>query len=227
MGREERPPAPVSTSTESGDLNDDDYSSAAEACLPGGERVLASLNLRHGMRGTDAVATNSLVLTESRLVYVSVGRHERSSSVVALRDVTVARIESERHGPSAYFWGVGAVIIGYVLSQVIGHQVVSIAAGLAVAAMGVFLIADKLFNPITSVVIFLSGKGEGLSCDLRGRRANADVYEFISRVYVRKEEIATGETQAGPIPEPIRRRSRYANGVSQAVGESPRSRDRG
>ena len=229
MGREERPVTPVSISSKSGELSDDQYAANVGARLLGGERVLAALNLRQGMLESGGVTPDSLVLTESQVVYVSVTSHERSTSAVAVRDVTVAKVESERHGPSAYFWGVLAVILGFLLTQVIENQIGSIVAGVAVAAMGVYLIADKMFRPITSVVLFLSDNsnedGKKLRCDLRGGRASSDVYDFIALVHARKEELLTGGGN-GRAPVTSLRRSRYAYKVTQSGGEVRRSQDR-
>jgi hypothetical protein len=213
MGRDERPVTPASITSKSGGLSDDQYAANVEARLLGGQRVLSSLNLRNGILAEGGVTPDSLVLTESQVVYVSVNSHERSTSMVAVRDVTVAKVESERHGPSAYFWGVLAVILGFLLTQVIENQVGSIVAGVAVAAMGVYLIADKIFSPMTSVVLFLSDSSDGenkkLRCDLRGGKASSDVYDFIALVHARKEELlASG---GGP----SLRRSRYAYKVTQ------------
>jgi hypothetical protein len=226
MGREERPLTSASTGSNRSDITDDEYASVVEARLLDGERVLASLDLREGLQIPHAVTPDSLVLTESRVVYVSVGGHENVTSVVAVRDVAVATVESERHGPSAYVWGVLAIILGFLLSQVIDNQVGSIVAGLAVAAMGVYLIADKIWSPVVSAVIVVPSKENGLRCELRGRRAKTDVYEFIASVYARKEEIATGEASAGSELDAIRRPGRYAAAVSRASGRSPRPRGR-
>jgi|GEM_PF-1680004 len=226
MGREERPVAPTSNRSESGGISDDQYASIVEARLLGGERVLAVLNLRQGLLGTDGVTPDSLVLTESQVVYVSVSSHERSSSTVAVRDVAVAKVESERHGPSAYVWGVLAVILGFLISQVIENQIGSIVAGVAVAATGVYLIADKIFSPMTSVVLFLSNNGTGesktLRCDLRGGRASSDVYDFIALVHARREELLAGGGN-GLASVTSLRRSRYAYKVTQTGGEVRRS----
>lgn len=226
MGREERPLTSASTGSNRSDITDDEYASVVEARLLDGERVLASLDLREGLQIPHTLTPDSLVLTESRVVYVSVGGHENVTSVVAVRDVAVARVESERHGPSAYVWGVLAIILGFLLSQVIDNQVGSIVAGLAVAAMGVYLIADKIWSPVVTAVIVVPSEENGLRCEIRGRRAKTDVYEFIASVYARKEEIATGETSAGSELDTSRRPGRYAAAVSRADGRSPRPRGR-
>jgi hypothetical protein len=229
MGREERPVTPVSIRSKSGGLSDDQYAAIVEARLIGKERVLAALNLRKGMLESGGVTPDSLVLTESQVVYVSVNSHVRSTATVSVRDVTVAKVESERHGPSAYFWGVLAVILGFLISQSVENQVGSIVAGVAVAAAGVYLIADKIFRPINSVVLFLadspSGESRKLRCDLRGGRANSDVYDFISLVHTRKEELLAGDRN-GRAPVTSLRRSRYAYKVTQSGGGARRFPDR-
>ncbi len=226
MGREERPLTSASNGSKSGDITDDEYASVVEARLLDGERVLASLDLRQGLQRPDVITPDSLVLTESRVVYVSVGGHENTTSVVAVRDVALARVESERRGPSAYVWGVLAIILGFLLSQVIDNQVGSIVAGLAVAAMGVYLIADKIWSPVVSAVIVVPSEGNGLRCELRGRRAKTDVYEFISNVYARKEALAMRAVSDGSESDTSRRPGRYAAAVSRAEGEPPRRRGR-
>lgn len=215
MGREERPVAPTSFGRVRGDLTDDQYIAAVEAGLVDGEKALASLDLRHGMQGINRVGPDSLVLTQSRLIHVAVASHERSTSIVSLRDVRQITVESERHGPSAYVWGVLAIILAFALWRVIEHEVGSVAGGIAVAAMGVYLIADKIFSPITSVVVVLSEESPPLRCELRGARANTDIHDFISRVYALKEEISQPGSAAKWQPRETERRSRYANRVSE------------
>jgi len=88
--------------------------------------------------------------------------------------------------------------------------------GIAVAALGVYLIADKAFRPATGVVVLLSEDSQQLRYDLRGGKATADVYEFISRIYERKAEIAS----SGQFPAGSRRRGegrgRYSNRVTRS-----------
>ena len=216
MGRQGRSIFPARQTPGKGDLSEGDYVAAVEAGLVDRRRVLASLDLRRGIQSNGSVGPESLVLTESHIIHVSVGTRQRNASMVSVRDVSVARVESERRGPGEYVWGALAVVLGFLLWRVVEHPVASIAVGIAVAAMGVYLIADKIFRPATGVVVLLSEDSQQLRYDLRGGRATADVYEFISRIYERKAEI----TSSGQFPAGSRRRGegrgRYSNRVTRS-----------
>ena len=216
-GREERPNAPGPVTPKKRELTDDEYATTVEAGLVGGERVLESLDLRQGMRGDGRVRPDSLVLTDSHLVYLSVSNRERSASMISIRDVTSATVASEKQGPSAYVWGVLALVLAFLLWRVIDDPVGSVAAGIAIAAMGIYLIGDKLFSPITSVVLVYTEDGDPLRCELRGGRANADVHRFISQLFARKEALAMRRAFGPPPAGELALRGRYAARVSLPI----------
>ena len=227
MRRQERPISPDREAPGKGDLSEGEYIATVEAGLIDRTRILASLDLRRGIQSNGSVGPESLVLTESHIMHVSVGPRQRNASIVAVRDVSVARVESERRGPGEYVWGALAVILGFLLWRVVEHPIASIAVGIAVAAMGVYLIADKIFRPITSVVVLLSEDGQHLRCDLRGGKATADVYEFISRIYERKAEIASSGRFTAGSSRRGEGLGRYSNRVTRSGRAGLQPRDRG
>ena len=214
MRRQVRSVSPAGDTFGKGDLSEGEYIAAVKAGLVDRTRILTSLDLRRGIQSDANVGPESLVLTESHIIHVSVGARQRNASMVAVRDVSVARVESERRGPGEYVWGALAVVLGFLLWRVVEHPVASITVGIAVAAMGVYLIADKILRPATGVVVLLSDDRQQLRCDLRGGKATADVYEFISRIYERKDEIASsGRLSAGSRGKG---RGRYSNRVTRS-----------
>lgn len=216
MGRQEWSFFPTGRTPGKGDLSEGEYIDTVKAGLLDRRRVLASLDLRRGIQSNGSVGPESLVLTESHIIHVSVGTRQRNASVVAVRDVSVARVESERRGPGEYVWGALAIVLGFLLWRVVEHPVASIAVGIAVAAMGVYLIADKVFRPATGVVVLLSDDSHHLRYDLRGGRATSDVYEFISRIYERKAEIASSGQLGAGFRDTVKRRGRYSNRVTRS-----------
>lgn len=201
------------------DLTDGEYLGAVREGIVGRAPVLASLDLRKGTAGDGSVGQDRLVLTDSKIILVTGGNRQVITSTLAVGDVAAARVETERRGPGEYVWGALALVLAFLLWRAIGNPAVALAAGIVVAAMGVYLIADKLLRPVASVVILMSGDGQQLRCNLRGARAGADVYEFISRIYARKDEMEAtarhfgGTVRAGP--------GRYSGRVTR-TGGAPR-----
>ena len=189
---------------------DDRFDPVGAGVLRGG-RVIASLDLHRGLREGADVSPDSLVLTDSHVAHLDGTGRRMTSSVIAVRDVSAATVESDRRGPGEYVWGVLAILLGLILWRIVGHPLGSVVAGAVVAALGVYLIAEKVLMPLTSVVFVLSERGTRLRCPLRGKEARADAYDFIARIYERKAQIERAD-RPGP-GAGARSRGRYANRV--------------
>ncbi len=213
MASKHRSPSPAGEGGGWSDVTADRTLDPVRVGLKEGARVLASLDLRRGLSEGGGVLPDSLVLTDSQLAHVDRTGRRMTSSVVPVRDVSAARVESDRRGPGEYAWGALAILLGLLLWRVVEHPAAGIAAGAVVAAMGVYLIAEKLLRPITSVVLVLSDDGLRLRCPLRGGEARTDAYEFISRIYARKAELERiDRAEAAPGPRGPSR-ARYSNRV--------------
>ena len=138
-----------------------------------------------------------MVLTDTHVVHLESSGRRLSSSVAAVRDISVAKVESERRGPGEYAWGVLAIILGLLLWRLVEHQIGSIVAGAVVAALGIYLIADKLRCPLSSVLLILSREGPQVRCRLQGKKARTDAYDFISTMYARKAALEHGDAEGG------------------------------
>ena len=109
------------------------------------------------------------------------------AAFVSIRDVEIVDVRLEQEGIGAFIWAGLAFFVAVMLWRVIDHPLGSAAAGLVVAAMGIYLIADRIMTPGRPVVTFKTGASE-FRADLKSERAASEVYDFINRLFQLRED---------------------------------------
>ena len=150
-----------------------------------GERVDATLDLVDSRDG-DPERTDSLVLTDRRLIHVSFNGQRNETLFVSIQDITAIDVMSERSlGLAGYVWGALALLVAVAVWQVWDNAVGSAIAGLVLAAMGVYLVVDRLRSPSRVHARFRTGDTE-FKYGVNGPTAVTDTYEFVNKLFLRK-----------------------------------------
>jgi len=157
-----------------------------EFVLMDGERLDSKLELRDGMAEPDD--GSYMMLTDRRLIQLNGDGRRGGVSFVALEDVTAIDVQSEQESNRAgYLWGAVALIVALLLWRTWDQPLWSALAGLAVAAMGVYLIVDRRTSPPGALATFQAGSAV-LRFKSRRADAAADMYRFVNRLFQLKGE---------------------------------------
>ena len=167
-----------------------DKTAPTEIALMEGERIDARLELRDGLAEPDD--GTYMVLTDRRLIHMHGDGRRGGVSFVALQDVTAIDVRSEREtGLGGYVWGTLALIVAVLLWRTWEEPLWSAVAGLAVAAMGVYLVVDRRLTPPGVLAVFRAGSDV---LRFKSNRADAapDIYGFVNRLFQLKDEGGEG-----------------------------------
>ena len=160
-----------------------------------GERVDSTLDLREGMVQHPATGSSMLFLTNKRLILLDTNGGRRNSAFASVQSLNAIEVVVDRRGIGSYIWAGLALVLAGILVAVIDHPVGSIAAAVAVALMGVYLLVDKLMETRKSVLKIKLGSSE-FQCELTGSGATSDVYTFVNRVF----QVKDGDQKASSSP---------------------------
>lgn len=166
-----------------------------DVTLMAGERIDSGLNLRDEHSGDTSEVPEAIVLTDRRLIHVNGDDRSRKSVFVSLQDIDAIEITNERpRGYGAYAWAGMAFIAAIFVWRTWDHPLGSGLGAIAVAFMGVYLVADHLLSPRRVLATFRAGYAQ-LQCSIDGKQAPAGVHAFVNRVFELKEERAKDRTQ--------------------------------
>ena len=153
-----------------------------------GERLDSALDLRKRHSGVFADGPAVMLLTDQRIIHLHGNGKGRQAVFASIRDIDTVEIAAEQEGHAAYVWAglafIVAIFLYYVLAE---YSTFRILGSIAVAAMGVYLIADHLAGPGRPLLVFKAGASQ-VRCGLNSDHASAEVYTFINRIFQLKEK---------------------------------------
>ena len=152
-----------------------------------GESVRASLGVSRERLNGRASQPDAVLLTETRVIHVQGKETRRRAVFASLQDIDAAEIGYHRQGYGAFLWAALSFVIAALLYIVIDNQAGSIAAAVAVAAMGVYLVIDRMMSPGHSVLAFNAG-GFEVRCSLESHLPPEEVQAFINRLFELKAD---------------------------------------
>ena len=168
----------------------------SDEILMEGEHIEAALNWNgdSGDRVKDDV--DVLLLTDRRVVLVNRDGRRRNAIFVAVEDVDSAEVSSESGGYGGYVWGGLAFFVGFMLWRMWDHPIGSVLGPVAVALIGLYLIADQLLSPKTQRATFRAGSSQ-IHCSINDSGPTADAYAFVNRLFELKAAAGRDRTGGG------------------------------
>ncbi len=125
---------------------------------------------------------NVVLLTNKRVVQVRGKSGRREATFICLENIDSVDVSRDRKGYGAYVWGVAAFLVAIGIYAVWDHPAGRIAAALAVAAMGAFLVVDHLITPKSVTTTFRAGSSM-LQCSMTGSRALREMYVLVNSLF--------------------------------------------
>ncbi|MCH8063609.1 MAG: hypothetical protein IH861_14030 [Chloroflexi bacterium] len=160
-----------------------------------GERIDSSITLALG--GEKDESPEVLLLTDSRVIHLNGTGKRRTAVFASVDDISTVEIFSERAGLGVYVWSGLSFIVALLLWRVIDNPIGSVASGIIVALMGVYLIADHLMSAGTSVATFKTSSSQ-FKVELKGEGDSYEnVYFFINRLFRMKQSGSKGAQDPG------------------------------
>ena len=169
---------------------------SSDVILMEGEHIEAALNW-NGDTG-DRVQNDAdvLLLTDRRVVLVNRDGRSRNAVFVAVEDVDSVEVSSESGGYGGYVWGGLAFFVGFILWRMWEHPIGSVLGPVAVALIGVYLIADQLLSPKTQRATFRAGSSQ-IHCSFDDSSTVTDPYALVNRLFQLKAAAGRGRTGVG------------------------------
>ena len=178
-----------------------------ELALIEGETVEATLDLKKKTKNSkEAKATAKenevLVLTDRRVLHLRAGAKNRETVFVSLEDIFAFEVTAERPtGYAGYIWGALSVLVGIGIWRIWNVDVLDVAAGLIVGAMGVYLVIDQIFAPSTLRATIRAGTSQ-LHIAVDGDTTEK-VYAFANTLFIAKGEWLHPTPPPAPAPSII------------------------
>lgn len=158
-----------------------------------GEHIESALALDSN-GGQDSSGNPEVVLlTDRRIIHVRSNGRSRKTVFASVQDVDLVELKLHRE-ISGYIWGAVAILVAIILSQVINNTVGSVAAGVIVGLMGLYLIVDQLTMSGNMVAVFRVGSSQ-FKLNLQSEQVSAELRAFIDRLFQLKYENGTGPSK--------------------------------
>lgn len=158
-----------------------------------GERIESALALDDN-GGQDSSGTPEMVLlTDRRIIHLRGNGRSRKTVFASVQDVDLVELKLQRE-ISGYIWGAVAILVAIILSQVINNTVGSVAAGVIVGLMGLYLIVDQLTTAGNMVAVIRVGASQ-FRLNLQGEQVSSELKALIDRLFQLKYENGTGPTK--------------------------------
>ena len=168
-----------------------------EISLIDGEQVDSTVSL-NGTRGKER--SDTLVLTDRRLIHVGAAGRSRTASFVSIDDVTSVEVTStRRRSLTGLAWAAAALLVATVVWSMFDHAIFSPLASAVLGGMGVYLAVDRLWGHDSVQATFRSAQEQiGISLDDTGGEAGAQIDTLTARLFELKDASAPGGRKFAP-----------------------------
>ncbi len=162
-----------------------------------GERVDSAIDL-NGVRERDR--SDTLVLTDRRLIHVGAAGRRRTASFVSINDVTSVEVtNTRRRSLVGLAWAAAALLVAALVWSIWDHAIFSPLAAAVLAGMGIYLAADRLWGHDNVRATFRSAREEiGISIDDAGRDSDAQINSLANRIFELKDAAEPGVRKFAP-----------------------------
>ena len=169
---------------------------ASDVILIEGERIQAALNWNGDTGNRAKDDADVLLLTDQRVVLVNRDGRRRNAVFVAIEDVDSVEVSSESGGYGGYVWGGLAFFVAVMLWRMWEHPIGSVLGPVAVALIGLYLIADQLLSPKRQRATFRAGSSL-IQCSIDDGAPTTDAYVFVNRLFQLKAAVGRHRTGGG------------------------------
>ena len=162
-----------------------------------GEQVDSTISL-NGVRGKER--SDTLVLTDRRLIHVGAAGRSRTASFVSIDDVTSVEVTStRRRSLTGLAWAAAALLVAAAVWSMWDHAIFSALAGAVLAGMGIYLAVDRLWGHDSVQATFRSAQEQiGISIDDAGGEAGAQIDTLTTRLFELKDASEPGARKFAP-----------------------------
>ena len=168
-----------------------------EISLIDGEQVDSTISL-NGLRGRER--SDTLVLTDRRLIHVGAAGRSRTASFVSIGDVTSVEVTStRRRSLMGLAWAAAALLVAAAVWSMWDHAILSSLAGAVLAGMGIYLAVDRLWGHDSVQATFRSAQEQiGISIEDAGGEAGARIDTLTTRLFELKDASEPGARKFAP-----------------------------
>ena len=129
---------------------------------------------------------NFVLLTNRRLIHVTVDGKNRKTTFVSIQDIATVEISNNRMGFGTFIWGTLAFIAAIGIYNVWDHQLGSLVGSLVVAGMGIFIMFEHVTAPRNMKATF-TASSTILQFAFTNRQSYQDVSGFVNRLFQLKD----------------------------------------
>lgn len=140
---------------------------------------------------------SAVILTNRRVIVVQNNSQLQNTTFISLSDVHSIEIQKQKEGPSAFVWASMAFICALFLYMAVDTAVLRVLSSVGVAALGIYLVGERLLLARPVSLIFRTGSTE-LGCAIQNIYYNQHIlYSFINKVFELRAKAASTETYLG------------------------------
>ena len=152
--------------------------------LMDGEKIEKSISARSQRGRNSGSSTDSLLLTNYRVIHVARGG---GTDVVmaSVEDIDTVEFVEMTEGYGAFLWAGLSVVLSVALYGILENQIAQVIVPLMVLGMGVYLVVNRVFFSGGPAALFRTG-GSAIAWSFRTADESAEIRDFINELYRQK-----------------------------------------
>ena len=149
--------------------------------LMDGEKIEKSISAR-SLRGRNpGSSTDSLLLTNYRIIHVA-GGGGYDVVMASVEDIDTVEFVEMTEGYGAFLWAGLSVVLSVALYGILENQIAQVIVPLMVLGMGIYLVVNRVFFSGGPAALFRTG-GSAIAWSFRTSDESDDIREFINEMY--------------------------------------------
>ena len=149
------------------------------------EKESIDCKLQIQKKGAEFSQSPALLLTDSRVIYLSHKGGEVQTKFAQIVDIEFVNVGFESSGSTAFLWALFSIVVSVMLFLAIDSVLFSWLSAITVISLGVVLVFDRFSNPGEKYLEFHSHT-QKFQCSFSHRLMNFEAYQFINRFYMIK-----------------------------------------
>lgn len=133
--------------------------------------------------------TNSLVLTNKKLIKTIIARNKIDTQIIPLNEITGFSISTiNQKSIMGVFWAVLSFIVAIAIWQVWDNSLVSAVVACLVCGMGIYIFVERLFLGTNTLAIFQT-KSENISIELNDESIGQQITSLADKLFELKTRL--------------------------------------